>query len=312
MIDPGFNPKDFVQTAEGLLFAVVVPGLEQGRVRGCLRYIQEGGTWRKYPTVEANLFLRRFYPEYLYFSHELDTVIHAVSIGRIEGHYQPKVFLQNILHASVSDPVLNDAQQLLRLFQDQAIDMRQLGITGSLLVGAQTASSDIDLVSYGLATFQDCQASVSRLIQQNVLQALDNKAWQETYRRRESSLNYEEYVWHEQRKNNKALVNGRKFDLSYVDRASVATEKYQKLGSLKLQATVIDDSRAFAYPAELVLDHPEIKRVVSFTATYCGQARVGEQIEASGWIEQSSSGQRRLVVGSSREAFGEYIKVVAS
>ena len=50
--------------------------------------------------------------------------------------------------------------------------------------------------------------------------------------------------------------------------------------------------------------------MVSFTATYIGQAKTGELIEARGKIEQNQHGVIRLVVGSSREAKDEYIKVL--
>jgi predicted nucleotidyltransferase len=50
--------------------------------------------------------------------------------------------------------------------------------------------------------------------------------------------------------------------------------------------------------------------VVSFTATYTGQAVNGELIEIAGVVEQNAHGVKRIVIGSSREAHGEYIKVI--
>ncbi|MEY3107605.1 MAG: hypothetical protein RIT35_1783, partial [Pseudomonadota bacterium] len=46
------------------------------------------------------------------------------------------------------------------------------------------------------------------------------------------------------------------------------------------------------------------------SATYTGQAVKGETVEVSGLVEQTKEGLKRIVVGSSREAPGEYIKVV--
>jgi hypothetical protein len=73
---------------------------------------------------------------------------------------------------------------------------------------------------------------------------------------------------------------------------------------------VIDDARGFDYPAEFKIDHQQISSIVSFTATYTGQAVSGERVEVSGMLEQSGQGVKRIVVGSSREAHGEYIKVI--
>jgi predicted nucleotidyltransferase len=50
---------------------------------------------------------------------------------------------------------------------------------------------------------------------------------------------------------------------------------------------------------------------VSYTATYTGQVKFGERVEISGLLERSSSGDQRVMVGSSREAEGQYIKVIA-
>jgi predicted nucleotidyltransferase len=57
------------------------------------------------------------------------------------------------------------------------------------------------------------------------------------------------------------------------------------------------------------IDHPTIERILVFTATYVGQAQVGELIEAQGQVEVEPSGRQRLIVGSSREAHHEYLRV---
>ena len=60
-----FLPKDFIETTEGLLFAVVASGLEAGKVRCFLRYVRsENGRWRKVQTAEANDLLMRHHFDY--------------------------------------------------------------------------------------------------------------------------------------------------------------------------------------------------------------------------------------------------------
>ena len=68
---------------------------------------------------------------------------------------------------------------------------------------------------------------------------------------------------------------------------------------------------AFDHPARYRVRHAAVSEVVSFTPTYAGQAVAGELIEASGWLEDDSAGARRLVVGTSREAGGEYVRSVS-
>ena len=306
-----FLPKSFIETAEGLLFAIVAEGLEVGKVRCFLRYVRhENGQWRKVQTDEANDLLTKNHPDYCFHSPEFDAFLHAVSVEKIATHHQPTQRLKQLLENSPSDEIENDCADLCRLFEQTEVDLNHFGVTGSLLIKQQKESSDIDLVCYDNATFHQCRAVVGDLIKQNLLADLNENDWRESYDRRDCDLSFEEYVWHERRKANKGLINGRKFDLSLVESDEQNSKTYKKLGVTVLKATVSDDTRAFCYPAEFKISHPTIQRVVCFTATYTGQAIAGEMIEISGQIEQDEFGNQRIVVGSSREAPGECIKVV--
>lgn len=307
-----FLPKDFVETNEGLLFAVVAAGLENGKVRCFLRYVQhENGQWQKINTENANNLLAENYPDYCFHSTEFDAFLHAVSVEKIINHYQPRQRLQQLLTAIPRDEIEKNCVELCALFEKADIDLAQFGVTGSLLVGQQKATSDIDLVCYDMVMFHHARTAIKMLIEQEQLTDLQHEDWLESYQRRDCELRFDEYVWHERRKANKALIHGRKFDLSLVEIPSHAKKDvFTKLGKITLQTKVIDDSRAFCYPAEFKIAHPQIKQVVCFTATYTGQAVIGEMLEVAGQLEQDKLGNQRIVVGSSREARGEYIVVV--
>ena len=305
--------KDFIETEEGLVFAVVVTGAEQGKILAFLRYVKQDGQWLKLNTAQANQLLKERYSNYLHYSKDLDAHLHAVNIGNISKHHQPRKRLQELIEADTLDLIEKDLLGLVNLFKLNNVDLSQVGVTGSILIGAQQASSDIDLVCYSRSTFHECRQITRQLIIENKLQPLHEQDWQDSYDRRSCDLNYAEYVWHESRKYNKAVINGRKFDLNFVsDSVSSELISYEKIGSIVLQCRVIDDEYAFDYPAVFKIDHNEIESVVCFTATYTGQAVKGEIIEVSGQIEQSSLGVKRIVVGSSREANGEYIKVICA
>ncbi|WP_305910180.1 hypothetical protein Q9L42_015135 [Methylomarinum sp. Ch1-1] len=305
-----FYPKDFISTADGLVFAVVSDVIEDDRVLCFLRYVQSQGRWRKVNTHAANELLAQHHPHLLFHSDTLDADLHAVAIGDIVRHYQPRQRLAEMMAAPAADPVERDCRRLCGLLSERGVSLQAVGVTGSLLPGFQGLTSDIDLVFYGRDVFHQARTAMQRLVEQGTCQALSDQDWQESYRRRDCDLSLQEYVWHERRKFNKTMISGRKVDLNMIVNSPQASIEYSKLGRINLQTQVIDDERAFDYPAEFVIDNERIASVVCFTATYTGQAKRGERIDVAGQLEQAADGSRRIVVGSSREAQGEYIKVL--
>jgi len=304
--------KDFVETAEGLVFAVVESGLEQGKVLCFLRYIKLNKQWKKLNTEQANQLLTDQYPHYLYYSLIKQAHCHALNLEDIVKYHQPKTRLKQLFLANDLDDVESDCASLCALFQKQGLAIDQIGITGSILISAQKQSSDIDLVFYSRDSFNLARKITQSLIEQGHCTELSDEDWLDSYDRRCCELSYSEYVWHEKRKFNKAVINQRKFDLNLVNVTAAVDNQvqYKKIEPVMIKAQVTDDSLSFDYPAEFSIRHPKINSIVCYTATYTGQAKTGEWIEVAGWLEQSSDGYQRIVVGSTREAAGEYIKVI--
>ena len=303
--------KDFVETSEGLVFAVVENGKEQRKVLSFLRYRKLPLGWQKLSTQQANDFLQTNYPDYLFYSKNKDARLHAVPTDRITKHYQPEQVLRNILQSDLEDQVIQDLQNFCLLLTNAGLELQNAGVTGSILINAQKPSSDIDLVIYDRVEFFKLRELVKKLIDDSLLKGLSKVDWQTSYQRRSCELNFSEYVWHEQRKNNKAVANDRKVDLSFVDPLNAEGNTiYTKLRPIKLQALITDHTKAFDYPAVFQIDSQKAQSVVCYTATYTGQAFAGERVEVAGLLERANNGQCRIVVGSSREAEGEYIKVL--
>lgn len=304
--------KDFIETAEGLIFAVVENGIEQGKVLCFLRYIRSSVCWHKVNTDQANAILAKSSPHYLYYSSIKQAQCHAVSVDKIFIHHQPKVRLKNLLRDKPQDKIERDVTSLCSLLQEKGLNLSDMGVTGSILISAQNKHSDIDLVFYSRKVFNQARAIVRELIAIEKCSNLTENDWYESFHRRNCDLNYDDYVWHERRKFNKAIIMQRKFDLSLVDASQKLSSEiqYKKLTPIVLKAQVTDATLAYDYPAEFIIRHAEISSIVCYTATYTGQAQTGEWIEVSGLLEQANDGIKRIVVGSSREAHGEYIKVI--
>ncbi len=308
--------KDFLETEEGLFFAVVADDIEEGRSLAFLRYksyISPEGVHirKKLATEQAISLLEHHYPEYLYHSIVFDADLHGVPINRIEKHHQAKVKLQTLL-SNQSTTLQNKLVCLITLLSENGIPLNTLGVTGSILIGAEGKDSDIDLIIYDRVIFHKARKLIEKLIDKNKLSALDEYFWKDSFDRRACSLCFEDYVWHEKRKFNKAIFAGVKFDISLVLTKAVDDDNtYIKKGLMKLTAEVINDQYSFDSPSIYFIDNSEFQKVICFTPTYTGQAITGELIEVSGFVEESADGvNRRLIVGSTREAVGEYIKVV--
>lgn len=313
-VDFPYFPKDFIETAEGLIFAVVISGPQASGKVGCfLRYIRVDAGWRKVATDEANQILTAKYPHYLYHSARLDADFHAVSPDLIVRHHQPEQRLTVVLSdLSIDDDIITKLRRLIPILVRHGADCNALGLTGSMLIGQQKAESDIDLVVYGRDEFVQVRSSIRAALEFGELSPLDDALMKANYIRRAGSLNYDDFAWHENRKLNKAVIDGTKFDIGMVclDENDDSSKQYQKQGHVTLETTVIDDRYAFDFPARYKISDETISEVLVYTQTYVGQAFVGEQVEISGAIEaDNETGECRLIVGSTREAIGEYIKV---
>jgi uncharacterized protein len=302
--------KDFIEAQDQLLFAVVESGMEAAKVLCFLRYAKINGFWQKLSTEQADRYLADFFPHYLYYSSAKDVSLHAVSESAIIEHYQPKQRLQMLMQQPSNNAVERDFKKLLDYFIGYGMESTLVGVTGSLLPGVHNDHSDIDLVFYDRQHFHFARNLVKQLIDEQHIAALDDASWESAYSRRSCHIDLADYVWHEQRKFNKALINGRKFDISLAIDTRLSDLNYQKKGLITMQAKVIDDTQAFDSPAVYVVEAGSIDIILCFTATYVGQACTGEWIEVSGMLEESPCGHQRIVVGSSREAPGEFIRVI--
>ncbi|MGH8471720.1 MAG: hypothetical protein ACREVJ_04520, partial [Gammaproteobacteria bacterium] len=110
-----FWPKDFLGTREGLVFAVVARGLEQGRALCFLRYFWREGVWQKLTTAQANELLRTHFPQYLFYSYQRAVSVHGVPRESVSAVYRPRERLRAILSASDPDALESKTARLGRL-----------------------------------------------------------------------------------------------------------------------------------------------------------------------------------------------------
>ncbi|MCX6684610.1 MAG: DNA polymerase subunit beta [Methanoregula sp.] len=293
--------RDFIEDADGWLYAVSTYDNDE-RVGCVLRYVPDdhgervnpsGTRYKKYDFEDAYAFIAHNKPYYA-------NLVQRVPIYDVKKVLKPDVEISHIANKHVR------VQKLLDLFR---LPQGTIGCTGSLLCGLEDETSDIDMVVYGRHWFI-AQELVRKGILNGKLEGLSSDMWKKVYEKRKPEITYDHFVLHEKRKWNRGQIEGTYFDIlftrSYDDLKSVPAGSGTVIGKMKIEAKVINASLAFDSPAVYEVEHESISRVLSFTHTYSGQALAGETIEACGICEQHGS-EHWLVVGTTREARGEYI-----
>lgn len=294
--------RDFIKDKNGWYYAVAAYD-NDSRIGSVLRYIPDnsgdrvdstGTRYRKVDFEEAYQIISKAHPDW-------SDLVHRVPQSEITSVLKPDERIEDIMASHT---------RVAKLVKALHLPPCTFGVTGSLLCGLGSVSSDIDGVVYGDA-FRYAQKQLVRSIKEGSIEKLSDELWNTVYKKRNPDTSYEEFILHEKRKLNRGQVDGTYFDLlytrAYQDLPGFKMEKGEILGKKTIEALVTDDRFVFDSPAIYEIDHPEISRVLSFTHTYTGQAFTGELIEARGVIEQHGK-EKWLVVGTTREAKGEHIR----
>jgi predicted nucleotidyltransferase len=294
--------RDFFLTKEDWIFAVADYSHPNG-LRSMLRYVPDaagereadGKRYRKMDFDPAFEFLRRERPDWA-------QDLHVVPLSHVQRIYRPS---EGLLTVAEQDPRV---RKIAGLLAEAGVPWEQMGITGSMLVGLHGAGSDIDFVVYGPIWWK-ARDIVARAKADGKIGDLEEPTWRKIYAKRKPEISFEEFMLHETRKGNRGMIEGTYFDLLFTrEWNQIQTQPSGKpAGEQQIEARVINADFAFDSPAIYRLDHPEVKEIFCYSHTYAGQALPGETIEAKGVLEETAQGLR-LVVGTTREARGEWIK----
>jgi len=293
--------RDFVEDRGGWLYAVSAYDNEE-KIGCVLRYIPDEAGSRLHPSGRryAKLDFEEAYARVARDKPAYAGLIHRIPHGDVKRVIRPDEKLPWIAarHPRV--------KKLVDLF---GLPPGTIGCTGSLLCGLEDAGSDIDIVVYGRHWFT-AQEKVRQGILDRKIEGLSPEMWLRVYEKRKPEIPFDTFVLHEQRKWNRGQVDGTYFDILYTrsddELRGVPAGKGTVVGKMTIEAKVTGASLAFDNPAVYEVEHPEIKRVLSFTHTYSGQALPGEIIEACGVCERHGD-ECWLIVGTTREARGEWI-----
>lgn len=313
--------RDFIETVDGPIFSVVSYHHPEGRCLAFLRYYRDragererdGERYKKIASTQMSYdFLENEFPDYV-FSYE-GSKLQGVPLQKMKKIHRPEERLKEICESPES-PLEENIANLSKIFKD--IPRSHKGITGSVLVGLDTPASDIDFVIYGIQNHKKAREIFERSASGELCE-LTKAEWKKSYDKRFSgheTLSFEEYLWHERRKWHKGTIDGTIFDILLVrdgDEIGPPPVPYERKEKITIECTVTDSTLAFDSPSVYKVECSDrrIKEVLSYTHTYAGQAFDGERTEVCGFFEEAADESCRVIVGTTREASEEYIKVM--
>lgn len=307
---------------------------------------KDGKRYRKVGSAEAYEYLRKNHPDYLYQCDVTKVEMMGVPLDKVEKIIKPdkrllelKDDFDNGREVKNSELIakLMDVADFFHYFADVPYD--HMGISGSISPGLQKSDvSDLDYVVYGLDNHRRAIAAfkkhrgkevyIEELDKHITVKGITNDYWDFVYNKRMSdeSLTKEEFRWYENRKANRGTINGTLFDiLATRDYDEIEGEWgdtiYEPLGTAQIECDIVSALGAFDNPSSYTIENLEIvdgvdvpiSEVVSFTHTYAGEVIDGEHAIAKGKVEKVITNGKdhhyRLVVGTTREAIDEYLKL---
>jgi len=307
---------DYVETVEGLLFAVKGVHHPQDLTIAYLRYIpdengdriRDGVRYRRVYDLEGTEeFLRRRFPRYLNRIEEKSLVLQSVRNDRISRVFRPREKLVEILSSQKTD--LDDIiARFASALTEQGISISDLGVSGSVLIGLDKPTSDVDLISYGveagrrvyraLADLREEETGIRSYDPESVMRVVDSR-WGDT------DLNLEALADLETQKMLHGLVEEREYFLRLVKHpGEVEKESISRpLGKVRLRATVVDAEDSIFAPCTYGIEEcsyhgnpelPEASQLLSYRGKFTEQARVGDRVEAKGTLEEAVFGERKI------------------
>jgi len=326
---------DLIEAFDGALFDVKGFVHPPNKLIAFIRYVpdptgdrkRDGVTYRKvYALSERYALLKRAFPQYLVYDPVFDELLCEVPIEDVKKHYQPINHLEGLRHKGASDETERLALTFIELLKDNMrVPWRKLGISGSILVGLHTSTSDIDPIIYGSESCRKVHAALKTLLgdEKSHAKAYDLEGLRGLFdfRSGDTATVFEDFVRTESRKVLQGKFMGRDYFIRCVKdwdevKEQYGTVRYRTEGYAKIKAQVTDDSEAIFTPCRYGIENVEIlegahvkpiREIASFRGRFCEQAEKGEGVIAQGKVERVQGVERnvhyRLLLGNQKSDF---------
>jgi predicted nucleotidyltransferase len=327
---------DIAETRDGVLFDVKGLVHPSNRVVAFIRYFPDragdrsrnGKAYGKVYSLSARYaLLKERFPWCLVYDQVFDETLCEVPVADIERLHQPAVKLSEIRGRYDLIPLMGQAVRFAELLKEEAhIPWNSIGLSGSILVGLQTPSSDIDPIVYGSENCRRAYSALRRMLNHAGVDAYNSTDLKRLFdfRSKDTKVSFEDFVRTESRKVMQGKFLGTDYFVRFVKEWNEIEEsygdiQYKNVGRARIAATIVDDSEAIFTPCTYKIEdvkqtdraRPELEpigEIVSFRGRFCEQAVSGENVVAQGKVERVTDVKRkvewfRLLVGSNPSDF---------
>jgi len=326
---------DLIETADGNIFDVKGLVHPPNRIIAFIRFTpdplgerkRDSEHYRKvYPLHERYTLLKERFPQYLVLDQVFNEWLCEVPVSVVKRHYRPDEFLSKMRHRKTLDELGEQSVRFAQLVHERSeVRWTSLGISGSLLVGLQSSSSDIDLIVYGSSSGWKVHHALQSLVDDELCQLRRYKKQELKalfdFRSKDTAMNFEDFVRTESRKVLQGKFCQRDYFIRCIKDWNEETEQYgsicyEPLGEAQIEATIADDSQMILTPCTYGIKNVDrvkgkisepLLEIVSFRGRFCEQARKGERVIAQGKLESIKESSKeehfRLLLGNKPSDF---------
>ncbi|MEJ2248718.1 MAG: hypothetical protein P8Y70_07690 [Candidatus Lokiarchaeota archaeon] len=311
---------DYLETNEGLIFDIkgllhpndrkicfirFYPDQNGDRTRNNLKYK------KIYDLEERYTFLRKNFPEYLFYSKQNDLELQGVEISKIKNIYTPRSHLKKLQSNKKLSKIDTQSIELCNLLiKEGNLNFYNIGITGSTMVGLNKKTSDIDLVLYGTEISHKFQNNLQRLFssKKDNFRKYNKSEFKKHYKFRASGsgIGFNEFLRSEKMKLHQGKFKNTDFYIRYLKspedwKGTYNDFIYENLGRISLKAKIINSKDSIFTPSTYKINvlklYPsqnsfknsklnEITEINSYRGRFCEHAEKNDLVFVEGKLEK--------------------------